>query len=177
MLTPPTLLLSWERLPDSVLFQIKAETLNPPPCPQASQTDFAGRVIKLEEPIKGKACTALNHKASSIAFVLRRQQNGWAALGDLADGKLIRDASFRERDPCMSGVWGYSLLPGNQRPNRKQEAPGEERQKYLSFISRGEGCLPRPAGRPEPYFSSDHQHCFPGHPLPPSLALYLLGFW
>jgi hypothetical protein len=35
-------------------------------------------------------------------------------------------------DQCISGVWGYSALLRNQRPNRKQEAPGEERGTNIS---------------------------------------------
>lgn len=80
---------------------------------------------------------------------------------------LEMQASERRTCACQE-FGGYSLLPGNQRPNRKQEAPGEEKQEYLSFISRGEGCLPKPEGSSVPYFSSSLRQSalFPLAPTP-----------
>lgn len=97
------------------------QTLNLLPHPHTSsrQTDFAGGFIKLEELTGagvgrgGQTHTPTsNHKASSLALVLRGEQNGWAALGDPVDRKLVTDVRFGLRgtlgDLTVSGVWGYS---------------------------------------------------------------------
>lgn len=124
--TTTTLLLSWEHLPDSVLYPTKAETLTLPPLvPTLAKLTLQEESLNRRKLQKENPRTVLNHKASSIAFVLRGQQNGWAAPGDLADGKLIRDASFRER-ACQEFGGIHCCLEtrdqiGNRKPQEKRD--------------------------------------------------------